>query len=82
VFKLERKIPLRRVVGKEKAAEINEIISSQHPDLHKGDKSYPGIYQQAVTEVMRNMSDEDTQEMRELQAEWQAEGPPLDVRLK
>jgi hypothetical protein len=43
-------------VGKAKAAEIDEIIKSSHPDLHRGDKSYPGIYQQAVTELMRNMS--------------------------
>jgi hypothetical protein len=69
-------------VGKAKAAEIDEIIKSSHPDLHRGDKSYPGIYQQAVTELMRNMSDEENQEMQELLEEWQAEGPPLDVRLK
>jgi signal recognition particle subunit SEC65 len=79
---MERKIPLRRVVGKAKATEIDEIITSQHPDLHRGDKTYPGIYQQAVTEYMTNMSDEETQEMQELLEEWQAEGPPLDVRLK
>lgn len=82
MFKLERKIPLRRVVGKAKAAEINDLVTSEHPDLHKGDKRYPGLYQQVLTEYMRDMSDEDTQEMEELRAEWQAEGPPLDVRLK
>ena len=31
---------------------------------------------------MRNMSDEERQEMQELLEEWQAEGPPIDVRLK
>jgi uncharacterized protein len=62
--------------------EIEEIIASSHPDLNRGDKSYPGIYQQAVSEYMRNMSDEERQEMQELLEEWQAEGPPLDVRLK
>ena len=82
MFKLERKIPLRRVVGKAKAAEINDRVTSKHPDLQKGDKRYPGLYQQVLTEYMRDMSDEDTQEMEELRAEWQAEGPPLDVRLK
>ena len=42
VFKMERKIPLRQVVGKVRAAEIEEIISTNNPDLRKGDKSYPG----------------------------------------
>ena len=82
VFKLERKIPLQRVVGKLKADEINEIIRLRHPDLHKGDKSYPGIYQQTVTELINNMSDEETQEMQATLEDWQAQGPPLDVRLK
>lgn len=82
MFKLERKIPFRRVVGKAKAAEIDDIITAEHPDLHRGDKSYPGIYQQTVSKYMKNMSQEETQEMQEMQEEWQAEGPPLDVRLK
>jgi len=69
-------------VGKAKASEIDQIITSSYPDLHRGDKSYPGIYQQAVSEYMRNMSDEERQEMQELLEEWQAEGPPIDVRLK
>jgi len=66
VFKLERKIPVRRVVGKLKAAEINDIIAARHPDLHKGDKQYPGIYQQTVTEFMANQSDEEKQEMQDI----------------
>lgn len=69
-------------MGKAKATEIDIFITSEHPDLHRGDKTYPGIYQQAVTEFMQHMSDEDTQEMEELREQWQAEGPPLDVRLK
>jgi len=82
VFKIERKIPLRRVVGKLKGAEIDQIISDKHPNLPKGDKTYPGIYQQAVTELMDQMSDEETQEMKEVLDEWQSSGPPLDIRLK
>lgn len=82
VFKLERKIPLRRVVGKLKAAEIEAIISEKHADLPKGDKTYPGVYQQAVTEVMSQMSEEEMKRMQEQLAEWQTEGPPLDLRIK
>lgn len=82
MFKLERKIPLRRVVGKVKSAAIEAIITDKHPDLHKGDKTYPGIYQQAVTELMSQMSDEETTRMQELLAEWQTDGPPLDLRIK
>jgi hypothetical protein len=40
------------------------------------------LYQQTVSKYMKNMSQEETQEMQEMQEEWQAEGPPLDVRLK
>lgn len=82
VFKLERKIPLRRVVGKLKAAEIDDIISDKHPGVRKGDKTYPGIYQQALTELMEGMSDEERAEMEGKLKEWQEEGPPVDVRIK
>jgi len=82
VFRLERKIPIRRVVGKVKSAEIEEIIKERSPNLPKGDKSYPGLYQQAVTQYMTQMSEEERKEMEEVLAVWQSTGPPLDVRLK
>jgi len=82
VFRLERKIPLRRVVGKLKSTEIREIIEETSPNLPKGDKSYPGLYQQAVTQYMSQMSKEERKEMEEVLEEWQSQGPPLDVRLK
>lgn len=69
-------------MGKVKAAEINDLITSKNPGLQKGDKAYPGIYQKALTEFVTHMTDEETQEMEELLEEWQAEGPPLEVRLK
>jgi len=82
VFKLERKIPLRRVVGKIKAVEIEEIINERTPNLPKGDKAYPGLYQQAVTEYMTQMSEEEKAEMEEVLEDWQSSGPPMDVRLR
>jgi hypothetical protein len=65
-----------------KTAEIEAIITSKHPGHHKGDKAYPGVYQQAVTELMSQMSDEEMQRMQEQLVEWQTEGPPLEVRIK
>ena len=82
VFKLERKIPLRRVVGKLKAKEIEAIIFEKYPDLHKSDKTYPGIFQQAVTEVMTQMDDAEAKRMQDELSDWQADGPPLDLRIK
>lgn len=70
------------MVGKVKAAEIEAMITETHPDLHKGNKTYPGVYQQTVTQLMSQMSDEEMKSMQEQLAEWQADGPPLDLRIK
>jgi hypothetical protein len=69
-------------VGKLKAMEIEQIITASHPNLPKGNKTYPGIYQQAVTEYMSTMPDDEMQEMKEVLQEWQSLGPPMDLRLK
>lgn len=82
VFKLERKIPLRRVVAKLKADEVHETVKAQDPDIEKGDKAYPGQFQRALTSIMDAMSPEDLAEMETVRAEWQETGAPIDVRLK
>lgn len=79
---MERKIPLRRVVGKLRMTEIEDIIKANNPDLRKGDKTYPGIYQQAVMEFMSQMTEEEERNMQSVLEQWQSEGPPMDVRLK
>lgn len=82
VFKLERKIPLRRVVAKSKAEELHEIVKKTNPGIEKGDKAYPGHFQKAVTSLMKDLTAEELEEMETLRAEWQDAGPPIDVRLK
>lgn len=82
VFKLERKIPLRRVVGKLKADKLQEMVETLNPDMEKGDKAYPGYFQKALTSLMNDLSPEELQEMETTRAEWQEAGPPIDVRLK
>jgi len=82
VFKMERKIPLRRVVAKLKAEDIHEIVESTHPDIPKGNKEYPGLFQKAVTEYVREMSDQEAREMEQIRMEWQDSGPPEDVQLR
>jgi signal recognition particle subunit SEC65 len=82
VFKLERKIPLRRVVGKLKSKEIEDKVKILNPDIEKGDKTYPGYFQKALTDVMKDLTAEETEEMEATRAEWQEVGPPIDVRLK
>ena len=82
VFKMERKIPLRRVVAKLKTDEIHRAVSTAHPDIEKGDKKYPGYFQKAVTKHISEMTKVETDEMGRIRDEWQNKGPPLDVQLK
>jgi hypothetical protein len=60
VFKMERKIPLRRVVAWMKAEEIHEMVNSDHPDVRKGDKEYPGLFQKAVSEYLQELPDNES----------------------
>ena len=57
-------------------------MASKYPDMARGDKAYPGLYQRELSEIMARMSAEDMAEMQELQAEWEANAPPIDVRLR
>ncbi len=82
VFKLERKIPLRRVIGKMRAEEIHDRVKAMNPDVEKGDKGYPGHFQKALTAIMEELTDEELEEMEATRAEWQKSGPPIDVQLK
>jgi hypothetical protein len=82
VFKLERKIPVRRVIGKLKADEIDELVATVAPDVQKGDKQYPGHFQKALTDLKNSMSAEEMEEMEKIRDEWQNVGPPIDIRLK
>lgn len=82
VFKLERKISIRRVVGKLKADHLHEKITEKSPGIKKGDKEYPGLFQKSLTEYMSGMDDEEIGEMEKVRTEWQELGPPMDVKLK
>jgi hypothetical protein len=82
VFKLERKIPLRRVIAKLRADDVHDMVVKAAPDLEKGDKGYPGHFQKAVTAVMQGLTSEELAEMEQIREEWQATGPPIDVRLR
>lgn len=82
VFKLERKLSDRRIVGKLHADRVDATIKANSPDLETGDKSYPGLYQRALTEVMQGLTDEEMEEVEKTKEEWQESGPPIDMRLK
>ena len=71
---MEQKISIQRVIGKLKGDQIERIISEQSPDLRKGDKSWPGAHQKAVTKILA--------EMEKAREKWTTQGPPLDVRLR
>src|SRR5258705_3211453 len=82
VFKLERKIPLRRVIGKMRMEEIHNRVKAMNPDIEKSDKGYPGHFQKALTPLMQELTDEELEEMEATRVEWQKSGPPIDVQLK
>jgi hypothetical protein len=82
VFKLERKISLRRVVGKMRADLLHGMVMEKSTGVKKGDKDYPGLFQKLLTEYMNGMDNEEMEEMEQMRMEWQAKGPPMDVRLK
>jgi hypothetical protein len=82
VFKLERKLPLRRVIGKLKADEIHEMVVANAPEIQKGEKGYPGQFQKALTSFVETLTAEELDEMEKIREEWQSAGPPVDVRLK
>jgi hypothetical protein len=79
---MERKIPLRRVIAKLRTDEIHTSVLADHPDIEKGDKSYPGCFQKAVTKYMSELGAEEREKMEKIRTEWQNSGPPLEVRLK
>lgn len=82
MFKLERKIPLRRVVGKLKTDRIHEMVKEVNPEVEKGHPAYPGYFQKALTTVMDELTEDEMEEMEAVRAEWQISGPPIDVRLR
>jgi hypothetical protein len=82
VFKLERKISLRRVVGKLKADHLHNMVIEKTPGIKKGEKGYPGEFQKCLTVYMSRMDDEEIEGMEKTREEWQASGPPMDVRIK
>jgi len=82
VFKLERKISIRRVVGKIRADQLHALTLEKAPNIKKGDKEYPGVFQKSLTEYMSGMNDEEKEEMERKRTEWQESGPPMDIRIK
>ena len=81
MFRLERKIPLRRIVAKTVADEIDQMVQS-NTETEKGDLDYPGEFQKALSTYMKGLSDEEKAEFEKIREEWQAKGPPLDIQLK
>ena len=77
-----RKITTRWVVGRIKQKEIDSLFAQTHPGIEKGDKSYPGLYQKCLSTYIKSMSEQEQEEMKELQVTWQEEGPPMDLWLK
>jgi len=82
VFKLERKLSLRQVVAKLRTEEIHQLLVDKTPDVKKGDKDYPGLFQQALTLCMTGLTDDEVEDLEKTRKDWQNIGPPMDVRLR
>src|ERR1700716_760157 len=91
VFRLERKIPLRRVVAKLEADRIDQMVREKDPDAQsgdqtypgkfQGDQTYPGKFQKVLTKLMDGLSEQERSEYEKVREEWQEKGPPMDVQL-
>jgi hypothetical protein len=73
---------LRWVVGRVRAAEIDRLIRATHPDLEKGHKTYPGLYQKCLTTYMNGLDPEDRRLLEGEMEKWQKDGPPMELRTK
>lgn len=82
IFKLEKKVSLRRVVGREKADELHQKVLEDDPHVQKGSKQYLGKFQRVLTSYMNSMSAECRGEMEEEKKKWEKEGPPPELRIK
>jgi hypothetical protein len=82
VFRLERKIPLRRVVAKLEADRIDQMVREKDPDAQSGDQTYPGKFQKVLTKLMDGLSEQERSEYEKVREEWQEKGPPMDVQLR
>ena len=82
VFRLAKKIPLHCVVGNLKVDDIHRMVLVQHPDVEKGNKSYPGLFQKAVTEYIGGLGEDEKAEFEKIKEEWQTRSPPREVQLK
>jgi hypothetical protein len=65
-----------------RSAELHEMVMEKDGGIEKGDKGYPGLYQLALSEYLKKMSDKERTAFNETKEEWQKTGPPMDVRLK
>jgi hypothetical protein len=69
--------------------KIRDIVVQNHQDLvqaeiphQKGTKEYLGCYQRAVTEVQKNLDEEQLEEAQNLVDLWNEQGAPSDLQLK
>ena len=82
VFRLERKIPLRRVVAKLEGDRIDQMVTEQDPEAERDEKSYPGKFQKALTSYIDGLTEEERSEYEKVREEWQEKGPPKDFQLR
>ena len=68
---------------------IRDVIKQNYRELVKkkipfkpNDHKYIGSYQRAVTEVMKNMAEEDLTAVEEIAKDWSEQGSPAEVKLK
>jgi hypothetical protein len=67
-----------RDIIKQKYRELVE----DHIPYKSSDKKYLFSYQQAVTKVLEEMSEEDLSDIQKIVDMWNDQGAPLDLQLK
>lgn len=75
--KVKQIYTLRDVIKQNYKALVEEEIPYKTTD-----KEYIGSYQRAVTDVLKNMTDEQLEEAQNLVDSWNSKGAPSDHQLK
>lgn len=58
------------------------MVTAENPEVQKGARNYPGLFQKALTQYMEGMEKTEIEDMESLLTEWQERGPPPDVQLR
>jgi len=82
VFKFKWKISLRNVVAHCCQEDVRSEVEKIFPNAKPGSQEYLSHYQQALTKLMEQLSNEEQDEYEILQKEWEDTSPLVEIQWK